>query len=459
MTLRSDLYDQQLVAVKKGSTPEALRREAALLEDLQHPGIIRFVALTGEEADLRLLTRYAGRETLATWQPQRLEELRRVAEELAEAARYLHDRGIVHRAIRPAHVVIDSLRRPQLCGFSAAGEPDGGTAGEQLADVVAIGETILAALARLEPSKPRSPQRRDEQRLRDRLRATAEAAAAGRVMGAKALAGQFGAAVAESRPTRHGGEPRPPEPTEVPGPSPKPAPPLLRNLPAHRRQLLGGHRPLGGRRLLGGRRPAVVAVVCAGCALGALMVVRLTGTDGPSTSLMPLEPSPAAATRPGNGVVEAPPGPLPPEQQPDQDPPAAVGETQDPPAAVGNTGVACRPVGDGARDVDGDGCAEEVRITDGFVSVDGVRYPVGAPGDQVAVGDWDCDGVATVALAQPGGQIYVFEGWPGTEPLVGTLVAALEPPVELNVTPRGDCHELGGHNAEGGWHLPLPGGG
>ena len=110
------------------------------------------------------------------------------------------------------------------------------------------------------------------------------------------------------------------------------------------------------------------------------------------------------------------------------------------------------------RDVDGDGCAEEIRIDAGFVSVDGVRYPVGAAGDQLAVGDWDCDGIATVALVEPTGRVYVFETWPHQAPLVGTLVAELAPPVELAEVARGACHELTVRYSEGTWFLPLPAG-
>ena len=92
----------------------------------------------------------------------------------------------------------------------------------------------------------------------------------------------------------------------------------------------------------------------------------------------------------------------------------------------------------------------------GFVSIDGARYPVGESGDQVAVGDWDCDGVATVALVQPGGRVYVFDGWPREVPLVGRLVADLTPPVELADVPRGACNELLVRYAGGTWYLPLP---
>ncbi|MCY3953399.1 MAG: protein kinase, partial [bacterium] len=203
MTLRSELHERELVAVKEGGAAEALRHEAALLADLDHPGVIGFVALVDDERGLRLLTRYAGRETLATWQPPRLEELRRVFEEVAETVCYLHERGILHRDIRPAHVVIDALRRPLLCGFSAARRDAGDDPAAQLADVKAIGETVQATLQRLE-AQQRPGRRRHAQLLRRRLEAVAQAAVDGRVPSSRALASRLRAAAGESRSSRPG---------------------------------------------------------------------------------------------------------------------------------------------------------------------------------------------------------------------------------------------------------------
>jgi hypothetical protein len=48
-----------------------------------------------------------------------------------------------------------------------------------------------------------------------------------------------------------------------------------------------------------------------------------------------------------------------------------------------------------------------------LVAVGADRYQAGAAGDQVVVGDWDCDGEATVALLRPHtGEVFVFDSWP-----------------------------------------------
>ncbi len=469
MALRSDLHRQELVAVKDGGSAETLRHEAGLLADLDHPGIIRFVALSEDERGLRLLTRYGGRETLATWQPQRLDELRRALEDLAGTVGYLHERGVVHRSIRPSHVVVDSLRRPLLCGFSSARRfaVPGGTAAERfgtprrdddnatdlapeppastgesgpdvgdfvegrLSDVVALGETALTTLRRLEGQSTRAGRRRDDPRLRERLEAVAQAAASGRVPSARALAGQIQALGAKpGRSHAFGTRPNSPDPRR--GRDPR----RLRHLRS---------RP---------RRATLIAVaaVCGGCALGTLMLMRLSETDTPPSSPVRSDifGNPETATAETVAPAGAPPVPEPPLVPP------AAGFAPAPPPPPAGDGAGCQPLAEGFRDVTGDGCAERIEIIAGFVSVDDTRYPVGEAGDQVAVGDWDCDGIATVALVQSGGQVYLFDSWPTDSPLVGRLVADLAPPVQLADVPRGACNELLVRYAEGTWYLPLP---
>ena len=76
-------------------------------------------------------------------------------------------------------------------------------------------------------------------------------------------------------------------------------------------------------------------------------------------------------------------------------------------------------------DVDGDGCPEPVAIEGGIVEVGGVRYEVGVAGDDVAVGDWDCDGRATPALLRSAtGEVFVFPAW--AEPGHDLTVAAVD---------------------------------
>ncbi len=60
-------------------------------------------------------------------------------------------------------------------------------------------------------------------------------------------------------------------------------------------------------------------------------------------------------------------------------------------------------------DVDGDGCDDEVRLDGEIVEIDGARYALGIPGDIAAVGDWDCDGLATArVLRATTGEVFEF---------------------------------------------------
>ena len=261
------------------------------------------------------------------------------------------------------------------------------------------------------------------------------------------------------------------------------------------KSLLGFVRPTGGRmrggrqgrrlgRALSGlsrarqrawlhRRPnrralLTAAGVCAGCVLGVIMVLRLLqgDVDNPRTIIAETLASPDAAPAP-HGQRPAP-GADPPAGAADRSPGEALAasteRTEDSPSGRANPPVeaaapvdgACRPTATGYRDTTGDGCAEQILFGEGFVAVDGAHYPVGEAGDQLAVGDWDCDGIATLALVQEAGRVYVFESWPDVVPLTGNLVADLPPPLLLQDAPQGTCNQLVVHYAEGSWYLPLP---
>lgn len=53
-----------------------------------------------------------------------------------------------------------------------------------------------------------------------------------------------------------------------------------------------------------------------------------------------------------------------------------------------------------------------VDYADGIVTTRDGRWEVGAPGDVAALGDWDCDGDATIALLRPAiSRVFVFDAW------------------------------------------------
>ena len=85
-------------------------------------------------------------------------------------------------------------------------------------------------------------------------------------------------------------------------------------------------------------------------------------------------------------------------------------------------------------DINGDGCDDHVRIgiydSSGqpAIATDTRRWLIGQPGDLVAVGDWNCDGLATPALVRPvSGEAFVFVVWPYTDPPTQPTFRAVVP--------------------------------
>ena len=63
-------------------------------------------------------------------------------------------------------------------------------------------------------------------------------------------------------------------------------------------------------------------------------------------------------------------------------------------------------------DIDGDGCPDALTVDGAVVTAGDAQWTLGEPGDQVALGDWDCDGSASAALLRPPtGDVFVFPSW------------------------------------------------
>jgi hypothetical protein len=66
--------------------------------------------------------------------------------------------------------------------------------------------------------------------------------------------------------------------------------------------------------------------------------------------------------------------------------------------------------------------------TDGVLRTDEGAWTIGRAGDLIATGDWDCDGVATVALLRPAtGALYSFRDWARVgDDLVADLLGSID---------------------------------
>lgn len=172
-----DLQSQARVAVKQfrpGASAQDVRRQAqelSLLARLHHPGLMRLRDAGTAQGASWMVTDLADGPTLA-------ERIRvgpvlpprtvcRLGAELADALAYVHTRGVVHRDVKPANVLLDQ-GRARLADFGIAVSVDltattatGGMVGtapylspEQVrgdrvgpaADVYALGLVLLEAL-------------------------------------------------------------------------------------------------------------------------------------------------------------------------------------------------------------------------------------------------------------------------------------------------------------------------
>jgi hypothetical protein len=349
-----------------GADAEGLAAEAEVLVRAAHPGVVEVVrAERMPDGGFRLDTRLAGTRTLSTFRPA-VDEAAGIVAALAATIADLHGVGIVHGAVEPAHVVLDPGGAPVLCGFGRGRRVGGSTPGD---DVAGLGEVLAALVGEAAEVEP-IPERRFGRRTswsaavarRSLLTLADQARADDRSArpSARAFAGSVLAAVPTARLRgATAATPRSSEPTN------------------------GGVGRLG--RLVAGT--AGLGLLAYGVSS---MFGEVTAPAGLSGSSRP---------RPSASTATSATGP---------------GETLRLLECPAVTGVVADP--------DGDGCPSPVTIEPGVVEVDGVRYGVGLPGDTLAIGDWDCDGSATVVAVRPTtGEVFVFGGWaaPGDDLVVG----------------------------------------
>ena len=406
--------DGRLVAVKQVPAERAgeIEREADLLKRLNHPGVVRFVDVV-ETADggRALHTEFVNSDTWATRPltdaPERAAGMAALAAVVAD----LHQLGVAHLRITAAHVLHGENDRPVLCGLTSAAEA---TPENRQAD--------LAALADLchDPALGRGT-------LAGKLSSLADAARAGS-LSARDLAGRLDR-LAAKRPV--GSEPA---------------------------------RGIGDGVLANARRRCrpktlisagvVAAAVAAAFVLGARSrgpepVPAALASDSAEVPSAPADADPNHLDDPiatDSAAADNHPSPIdaaPAATEPSQIDAAAATAEPSPidatPAATETSPIDAAPAATEPNPIDATGAGGEPdpvtptapalgpslieAASDGAVSVagaaavlehDGRRYAIGATGDFVQTGDWNCDGQATAAIVRPStGGIVLFDAWPG----------------------------------------------
>ena len=107
------------VVEKVAETPDdrdRLRREAATLRAVAHPGVVRLVSASDDRLTLDRISGSAVSDSPAG----RCDEVAAWGAALCTTVSDLHDIGCAHTAISGDHVILDGDGRPVLCGFGSA---------------------------------------------------------------------------------------------------------------------------------------------------------------------------------------------------------------------------------------------------------------------------------------------------------------------------------------------------
>ena len=370
---------------------ERLRREAAVLDSLDHPHVVRVLDLVIDGNDAAMAMEYAAGGSLATLLARRgrlrPEEAVAVAVALADALTAVHGRGLVHGDVKPANILFTAEGAPVLADFGMAARTSGdgravgggivmGTEGyvdpavaggaevDERSDVYGLGAVCHEMLCGRPPGRHAAQERGTlgppeleavvkrslARRPMDRFPKVAAMGAALRAV-ADGLPGLPPALLVEGdSATLH----------RVSG--------LDETGPPTRPMGARAHRPPTGpasEQRPWRRRHAVI--------VGAAAVVVAAGTAASALTL--LVPR----------LADAPARPRP---------------------------QTCPPVTSAMQaDLDGDGCPSAVTVSGNVLETEGERYQLGQRGDRVLIGDWDCDGRDTPALYRPGGEVFLFDAW------------------------------------------------
>jgi serine/threonine-protein kinase len=120
------------------------QREAETAAQLSHPNIVPIYAVDELEGLVFFVMAYIGGDNLAKRLHERgvltIEETRKILREVGDALAYAHDRGVVHRDIKPDNILLDAITgRPMVTDFGIARARDGGSDSRLTATGMAIG--------------------------------------------------------------------------------------------------------------------------------------------------------------------------------------------------------------------------------------------------------------------------------------------------------------------------------
>ena len=434
-----------LIAVKQVPAERAgdIEREADLLKRLDHPGVVRFIdILETPDGGRALHTEFVSSDTWVTRPLTDPAERAAGMAALAAVVADLHDSGVAHGQLSGAHVLHGDNDRPVLCGLTLAAEANPENR-----------HSDLAALADL--CHDRTLQKGP---LTGKLSSLADAARAGR-LSARELASRLDLLLAKRAPVS--------EPSRAAGGS------------------------VSGRIKKPRRKSLIIAGILAAAAVALAVGVWSRGEPAPDAPVIAIEGPEPHSTAAGNQATEV--APLTAGGASGSAGSAADGASGSPsPDADGASGSA-GPAADGAPttsqggarvsgsataasevepdadatsgefagsppsaasgDPTGNELAPEFLVQESAAVLehDGRRYAVGAPGDFVETGDWDCDGRDTPAIVRPAtGDVVLFDAWPDPGQSISMPVRwNVDSPAGAEAVADGPCDLLRVYTATG----------
>ena len=458
----------RLIAVKQVPAERAgdIEREAAILKSLDHPGVVRFIGTVDTPDGGRAMhTEFVSSDTWATRPLTDPAERAAGVAALAAVVADLHDLGIAHCQLSTAHVLHGEGDRPVLCGLRLAAEA---SLGNRHADLVALADLCH------DPSLEGGP-------LTPKLSSLADATRAGR-LSARELARRLDLLVAKRSTVV--------EPIRTAGGG----------------SGSGGQHKNRSRRRPVMAAGALLAASAAALAVG-IWSRGDQAVSTPATIIDGTEPTDGSSSQPGSiAAPEAAEAPDPPgavtaaardtaaDAGPAADADTTAAAGPDPPGSVtaadagsavgGNAAAVAGPAaypapmvpgildpgsGTGPDRVGGSAGVNPISVPNGsplaptadsadrgrpedpagqatgaVLEHGGYRYGVGAPGDFVQTGDWDCDGQATPAIVRPStGHVVLFDAWPAPDQSISMPVRwQVEAPTGAEAVSHGSCDLL-----------------
>ncbi len=136
------------------SALERFHREAALAAELAHPAVVPILHVGEEEGVWYAAMDFIDGETLDTLvghAPLPVDLAARTARQAAEGLHYAHERGIIHRDVKPANILIDRENRARILDFGLAKQRDVATI---TASGTVVGTPMYMSPEQASPSAP-----------------------------------------------------------------------------------------------------------------------------------------------------------------------------------------------------------------------------------------------------------------------------------------------------------------